>query len=234
VRPLRPAAVAAGALTLLVACAADLTPPPSASPTTAPSASTAASNPATSQPAATASTPAVAVDPGRPYDAAAVLEAMRGSTRPGGVPDTIETEAIAALVVEQLWTWDGQRYPILQAGAACGPQSCSLELSGTPTGAAGSDLYVLAVLPATSTVRLEAADLHGYPAALDDLLDGLVRRQLAPSELSGLAYAGATWQPPPDAHLMVVAYRSGGEEGSPSVDVVVDLAGGEVLEVREP
>jgi hypothetical protein len=226
----------AAALVVLAACTSDASAPatsPTPAPSEAPETRTAPGNPsAIASPGL--DEPLPAVSPGRPYDAQAVLAAMRASARPGGVPDQLETDAVAAAVAEQLWTWDGRPYPLLQAGGACGPQACSLELAGAPRGAAGADLYVFSVLPASSTVRLEAADLHGYPARLDRQLDALVRRRLPAADLAGLALAAASWQPPPDETVMVAAYRSGGEEGAPAVDVVVDLASEEVLELREP
>ncbi|HET6381119.1 MAG TPA: hypothetical protein VFH63_08855, partial [candidate division Zixibacteria bacterium] len=198
-----------------------------------PSATAVATPHATSR-ASRSPAPVVLPTPGRPYDATAVLAAMRASTRPGGVPPELQADAIAAAVAEQLWTWDGRPYPVLQVGGTCGPRACSLELAGTPSGAAGSDLYVFSVVPAASVVRLEAADLHGYPAALDEALDALVRTRLPATELAGLAFTAAAWQPPPNETVMRVAYRSGGEEGAPAVDVIVDVAAGEVLEVRAP
>ncbi|MGH2456780.1 MAG: hypothetical protein ACRDHD_11060, partial [Candidatus Limnocylindria bacterium] len=171
---------------------------------------------------------------GRPYDAAAILEAMRTSVRPGGVAAELQTEAIAAEVAASLWTWSGRSHPQLQVAGACGPTTCSLEVAGTPVGAAGTDLYVFLVTPSSGAVRLEAADLHGYPAELDAALDDLVRAQVPAERLAGLAMTAAGWQAPPLLGQFVVAYRSGGEEGSPAVDVVVDLFQGAVLEVRDP
>ena len=57
------------------------------------------------------------------------------------------------------------------------------------------------------------------------------RREAA---LDGLAMAGAAWQLPPRVGWFRVAYRSGGEEGSPGLDVVVDLPSGAVIETAEP
>lgn len=237
-------ALASLTLVALVACGT----PPSASPTT--SASTSASSasaepsdapsatpsatpsaPASLQPSASPSVP----EPGRPYDAAAILDAMRNSRRPGGVPQQLQTDAVAQSLASAIWTYGGeawQQAPVI--GASCGPQRCTVDVAGTPAGGAGEDLYTFSVVPESGATSLLVADLHGYPAQLDAALDALVRSQLEASRLEGLAMAGARWLPPPDSGQFVLSYRSGGEEGSPALDVVVDLPGGKVLEVRRP
>lgn len=191
---------------------------------------------ATSTPHATPA-PTGAIPPpttARPYEAADVLSAMRGSRRPGGVPDQLETTGIATQVAATVWTWQGGPYPALVVGGSCGPASCTLEVSGAPPGAAGADLYAFSVALPSGTVELAASDLHGYPSGLDALIDATVRDRLGPDALDGLALSGATWQLPPRVGWFWVAYRSGGEEGSPGLDVLVNLASGEVVETREP
>ena len=42
--------------------------------------------------------------------------------------------------------------------------------------------------------------------------------------------ANACWLPPPDDGRFVLAYRSGGEEGSCGLDVTLDVAAGVVVE----
>ncbi len=178
--------------------------------------------------------PIAAPGPGRPYDGDDLLAAMRASRRPGGVPDELETPAVAADLAAGLWTWNGDPYPVLVVSGACGPQRCTVEVSGTPMAAAGADLYVYGVDRATQRVTLDGTDLRGYPAALDPVIDRIVRDALDPALLDGLALAGAAWQLPPATGQLWAAYRSGGEEGSSGVDVLIDLAGAAVLETREP
>lgn len=156
---------------------------------------------------------------------------MRASRRPGGVPDELQTEPIAAAVAAQLWTWDGEPWTGMSIGAACGPERCSLDVAGTPPGAAGEDLYQLEVRLADATALVLGSELRGYPAALDQQLDAIARAG-AGERLRGLVLQTARWLPPPDAGRYVVAYRSGGEEGSRAVDVTVDLGTGTVVEVR--
>ncbi|HEX7197446.1 MAG TPA: hypothetical protein VF364_11515, partial [Candidatus Limnocylindria bacterium] len=60
-------------------------------------------------PSATASPKAFDLpEAGRPFDAEAILAAMRDSRRPGGVPDEMQTDAIAAAVADAIWTIDGE------------------------------------------------------------------------------------------------------------------------------
>ena len=217
---------------LLAACSA--APRPSASPQPAsPDATSsiaAVSLPPTATPTAAPTqlidVPATA----RPYTPAEVLAAMRESRRPGGVPDQLETEAVANAVAAAIWTYDGLPYPVLVIGGSCGLDRCTLELSGTPTGAAGSDLYAFSVVAGTGATELLESDLHGYPAQLDTVLDDVAREQLDADTLTGLALTGATWLPPPETGVFRALYRSGGGEGSPGIDLVIDLLVGSVLE----
>jgi hypothetical protein len=178
--------------------------------------------------------PGPMAQPGTPYTAADLLAAMRDSRRPGGVPEELMSEAIAGAIAEQAWTWDGVPWESISVGAACGPDACSLDLAGTPAGGAGTDLYSFTVDPGSGTVELLSTDLHGYPPALEEELDAAARAALDADELAGLALVGARWLAPPDTDRYWLAYRSGGEEGSPGIDVLLDLASGEVLETVEP
>jgi hypothetical protein len=171
---------------------------------------------------------------GRPYAADQVLAAMRDSRRPGGVPDQLETAEVAAGLAAAIWTYDGGPYPALVIGGSCGPSRCTVEVSGTPPGAAGTDLYAFAVTPGSGAVEFQAADLHGYPAGLDALLDQVARDRASPCAVEGLALSSATWRIPPDAGTFWAHYRFGGEEGSPGVDVLIDLPAGSVVRCAAP
>lgn len=176
-----------------------------------------------------ASTSALAT-PGTPYSGADVLAAMRESRRPGGVPDELETDAVATTIAEQLWTWDGMPWATWNVGGACGPETCSLDVAGSPAGDPGTDLYTFDVDRGSGAVTLAGTDLHGHPPDLEARLDAAARGALDAARLEGLALVGVRWLPPPETDRYWLAYRSGGEEGSPGLDVVVDLATGEVRE----
>jgi hypothetical protein len=49
-----------------------------------------------------------------------------------------------------------------------------------------------------------------------------------------MALVGARWLPPPEAGQYWLSYRSGGEEGSPGLDVLLDAVHGVVIESRQP
>ena len=204
----------------LLAVALGLAGCSSPAPSASPSASAAASEAAPSS--------SVAPSPGRPFDAEAILLAMRESRRPGGVPDELETDEIAAAVTEQIWTFDGEPWPEIAIGGSCGPETCTLEVGGIPAGALGEDLYTFDVAPATSAVELVSADLRGFPQSLLATLDEMARADLDDPP-PDLALVSASWLPPPDDGRFVLAYRSGGEEGSCQLNVTLDARTGSVL-----
>ena len=170
--------------------------------------------------------------PGRPYDAGDVLVAMRESRRPGGVPGELEQEAIAAAVAAELWTFDGEAWPEIVAGGSCGAETCTLELAGTPDGAVGEDLYLFEVRVATATLEGVFPALRGFPEPLLAELDAWARGHWPDQPLPGVLASGR-WLPPPEPGRFVLSYRAGGEEGSPAVDAVLDLAA-ETVELRAP
>ena len=191
----------------------------------APSASAPAAS-ATTQPTAGA---LVLPEPGRPFDAAALLSALRESRRPGGVPDELETDAIASTLANAIWTLDGEPWNAVSAGGSCGPDTCTLEIAGAGDGAQGDDLWVFGVTPTTGAVQLQTTDLRSLPADLAGRIDELTRSLVPVSELDGLILTNVRWLPPPDDGQFVVSYRSGGEEGSCGVDVTVDAAVPEIV-----
>jgi hypothetical protein len=153
---------------------------------------------------------------------------MRTSLHPDGVPDELQTDKVAAAVAEAVWTFDGEPWTAMSVGGTCGAESCTLEVGGTPVGAAGEDLYTFTV--ADGGVRLEVANLRGLPASLASELDEAARGLLPADRLGGLSMVSVRWLPPPDDGEFILAYRSGGEEGSPGLDVVLDAAGMTVVE----
>jgi hypothetical protein len=171
----------------------------------------------------------LAPDAGRPYDGDDILVAMRESRRPGGVPDELETDAIAAAVAEHIYTFDGEPWSEIVAGGSCGPETCTLEVGGTPDAALGEDLYAFSVTPSTGAVELVSADLRGFPADMLEELDLMVRRDLDDPG-SVVELLSASWLPPPDDGVFELAYRSGGEEGSCALNITLDVRSGSVLE----
>jgi hypothetical protein len=117
-------------------------------------------------------------------------------------------------------------------GGACGVAECSLEVAGSTNGMAGADLYSFTVDAAAGDVALELSDLHAYPAALDAELDQMARAA-AGDELADLAFVSARWLPPPDQGRYWLAYRTGGEEGAPGLDLLLDSATGAIVERHE-
>lgn len=168
-------------------------------------------------------------EPGRPFDADGLLALMRGSRRPGGVPDQLETRPIAEAVAASLWTFDGTPWATASAGGSCGPDLCTLEIGGAVPGTQGEDLYIFSVAPGSSAVEVLDASLRGVPIPLLGELDTLARSLSDDAELLDLGLAGVSWLPPPDGGRFVLSYRSGGEEGSCSADLTLDAVEPELV-----
>lgn len=180
-------------------------------------------------PSATDPRPAVAIpEPGRPYDGAAVLAAMRESRRPGGVPDGMETTTIARAVADAIWTIDGQPWTTMSVGGSCGTASCTLDVAGSRRDRPGEDRWTFSVAPSMGEASVVDTSLGSMPAELVVQADELARGSEAGELLSDLVVASATWSLPPDDGQLVLAYRAGDEEGSCRRDVHVDLHSGEV------
>ena len=173
-------------------------------------------------------TPEVA-DPGRPFDAETLLEAMRDSRRPGGVPDALETEAVAARLADAIWTVDGRPWATLSAGGSCGPEACTLEIGGAHAGAEGEDVWTFTVTPATGSVALSSTTLRSLPTQLVARLDDLARRLHPLPDERSLLVGAAAWQPPPDDGRFVLSYRSGDETGC-ALELTLDLGDGELVD----
>jgi hypothetical protein len=211
------------ALAVLLAACADVAPP---SPTPDPTASPGPSQAATPSP----THPGVELPlASRPFDAGMLLRAMRESRRPGGVPDELETDALASALAEAIWTLDGQPWTAISAGGSCGPNTCTLEISGAAAGAQGDDLWIFGIAPQTGDVRLVSTELRSLSTAFVGRLDALTRSLVSPAVLDDLILTNVRWLPPPDEGQFVLTYRSGDEEGSCGADVTIDAVAGDVV-----
>lgn len=223
---------AAAVATLLAACSAAVTPEPSSTTASAvasavPSASSAAS-PSSAASSSPVETPGAWPQAGLPYGGAEILEAMRSSRRPGGVPEAVATAPVAEAVAQQLWTIDGTAWDTLAASATCTSSGvCRLELAGTHRGSLGEDVWIFSVDPATPTVQIVDTTLGSVPQAVAAALDALARSLI---DLDGLQLTSARWTPPPDDRLFELSYRDAGEEGGCVVELVLDVSGGEVVD----
>ena len=152
---------------------------------------------------------------------------MRNSPRPDGVPESLQTQAVASAIAATAWTIDGAPWATIVIGASCGTV-CSVDLSGTRSGVDGEDVWLLTVNPATSEVHVDSTDLQALPADLVTWLDD-AGRSLADLD-DGLKLSAAAWLPPPDQDRFRLSYRSGGEEGSCAVELLIDARAGSLLD----
>jgi len=197
--------------------------PGQATPTEA--SSTEAATPSPTDAISLQPSPGIALpEPGRPFDAATLLAAMRESRRPGGVADEIETDAIATALADAIWTFDGQPWTTTAIVGSCGPETCTLEIAGVRDGMTGDDLWVFAVTPATGSIEVVSAELRVLPAEVPVVVDELVRSVDTAGSVAGMLLTSLKWLPPPDGGTFVASYRTGGEEGSCGVDLTLDAA----------
>jgi hypothetical protein len=231
---LRAVVIAVGLL--LSACAADAPAlPTTAPPTPSSTVQGGSESPSPSIDASPSSRliPGIALpQPGQPFAAATMFDAMRTSRRPGGVPDQLETNAIAAAVANAIWTYAGEPWTTIATGGSCGAETCTLEVAGTRPNSLGEDLWVFEIVPGTGALTVASANLSALPTEIVDPLDGLARMLFRPGRLDGLALASVRWLPPPSGGEFILSYRSGGEEGSCGADVTLDAVLPEIVEDR--
>jgi hypothetical protein len=170
--------------------------------------------------------------PGQPYTGAEILDAMRSSPRPDGVPDELQTDAIAAAIADAIWTFDGEAWNEIVIGGTCAADSCLVEVSGSRDGADADDVWVFAVVPAGGDVAVESTALGAIPTSSVEGLDELARSLLDGAALDGMLLTATTWVPPPGGDEFTLSYRSGGEEGSCGADVVIDAVRRELVDER--
>ena len=220
---------------LLAACGANPTISPTASPpTAAPPSGTSSAAPLPSEPSPSERVIAglVLPEPGPAFDAATLLDAMRTSRRPGGVPDQLEIDQLAGTLAETLWTYGGEPWTTMAIGGSCGTETCSLEVAGTRPERLGEDLWVFEIVPGTGRVTVVSADLSALPTEIVDPLDDLAHMLFRPGRLDGLVLASVRWLPPPSGGQFVLSYRSGGEEGSCGADITIDAILPEIVDDR--
>jgi hypothetical protein len=172
------------------------------------------------------------IESGHPFDAETILTAMRESRRPGGVPDGVETPAIASDIADAIWTFGGEPWSTMSIGGSCGPATCTLDVSGSHPDALGEDVWTFSVEPATGRVSVIDSQLGSVPPDVVELAEQAVRASSLEAQVAELAIGSVSWLPPPDGRL-VLAYRSGDEEGSCRRDVSVDMTSGSVELERE-
>lgn len=167
-------------------------------------------------------------EPAPAYTPDALLAAMLASRRPGGTPDRLETRAVVEALAPHVQTLGGEPWATLSVGGSCGPDRCTLEVGGTPSGDShGEDLYIFSIDPTTASVQLLESNLRGIAVATVIALDRAARTSWE-GDLSTLRLGSARWLPPPASGSYVLSYRSGGEEGSPAIDLLINAATGEI------
>ncbi len=124
--------------------------------------------------------------PGPAFDAATLLDAMRTSRRPGGVPDQLRDRPDRcdprrdALDLRRRTVGDhGHRRLMWHADLLA--RGC-----GNPPGPLGEDLWVFEIVPGTGSVTVASADLSSLPIEIVDPLDDLARMLFRPGRLDGL------------------------------------------------
>ena len=171
-----------------------------------------------------------AIQAGYAYEAEEILEAMRTSRRPDGVPEQLQTDAIASRVAGAIWTIDGRPWTTMAIGGSCGPTECTLDVSGSH--ADGEDAWTFRIIPAEPRVETLTAQIAAG-SEVAARADAHARASIIGPEVTNMILASATWEPPPQAGVMRLAYREGNEEGSCRHDVLVEVLTGRVSLVDE-
>jgi hypothetical protein len=224
--------IALGALVLVGGCGGPQPTQHTPGLTHSPTDAATPTSPATSSmtPEASPSSAVSVPEPGRPWDAGALLREMAASTRPDGVPAELQTQPVAEAVADAIWTIDGGAWDTFAIGGFCGSASCALEVAGTRLGYAGEDLWVLEVDPATATVDVTDATLRSLPPQLVGNLDALAR-DLVHELPANATLMSSLWLPPPEVPgRFELSYRTGGEEGSCAIDLVLDVVNRRVVD----
>lgn len=234
---MRLTALATAALLVATTAACTAEPPVPTNPPPTPTTSATASPIATPTSAPTEAPGPIGIElpaAGTPFDAAMIMTAMRDSRRPGGVPDQLETESIAAAAAAAVVTFDGLPWTTMAASGSCGADSCTLELAGTRPDSHGDDVWIFDVRPAGGTVAVTTAELRGLPNAMLPAIDALARSLLPAAPVESLLLTSVRWLPPPDGDQFALSYRGAGEEGSCGLDLTLDaVAPGIVGDVAE-
>ena len=151
------------------------------------------------------------------------MTAMRDSRRPGGVPDQLETEQIAAAVAAAVVTFDGLPWTTMAASGSCGTDSCTLELAGTRPDSLGDDVWIFDVRPADGTVAVTigraARRCRTSCCRHSTSWPGRSSRLRAWRASCSRAPGGS---PRRTAEQFALSYRGDGEEGSCGLDVTLD------------
>ncbi|HEX5826387.1 MAG TPA: hypothetical protein VFY23_02620 [Candidatus Limnocylindrales bacterium] len=210
VRRLVAALVVAGALAACSpAASSPVDPGSSKKPSTSPPA---ASADPVATPVVPSASPAADV-PGRPYDGQALLALMRTQQQPALDPSLV-TDAVAAAMAEQVWTYDGTPYRQVMFEGSCESGACALGLTGLPSAAGDpsfADAYRWAVEPGASVLRTEGGwpSLSGYPHELDEALAEEARLLDAEGLLEGLQLSSVRWVPDLEDRVFELQFDDG-------------------------
>jgi hypothetical protein len=205
--------------------------------TTTPEPSTASMRAAQSPSQPASATPQIGIDlpsPGSPLNATELLAAMRASTRPGGVPDQLETESLAESLARIILTVDGSPWSTSAIGGSCGNSTCILDVAGSHAGREGEDLWTFEIALRSGAITTLVSDVRSLDAELVASLDELARGRDDQDVLADLVLTTARWLPPPAGlGFFALSYRSGGEEGSCALELVLDAGRGAMVEVTD-
>lgn len=179
---------------------------------------------------------------GRPYTPEQITALFEDwiASHPVAIAPTLQApavvKAIANVLADTIYTYDGQPYQRVSFGGRCGepPTLCDLTMTGVPPFTADPEVgdgYYWEVRPQVPLVTLNNAGLGGFPRELVDPLDALARSLDTEGRIGErmLQSAGWAFPPPDDAYLL--RYSHGLEEEDPSVYVKLDRTARRILSI---
>jgi hypothetical protein len=132
-------------------------------------------------------------------------------------------KAIANVLADTIYTYDGQPYQRVYFGGSCGepPTLCDLTMTGVPPFTADPEVgdgYYWEVRPQIPLVTLTDAGLGGFPREIVDSLDTLARSLDTEGRIGDRTLQSAQWAFPPPDDAFLLSYSHDLDVENPTLE----------------